>query len=185
MQYLKYCSSSKIYFLLYCGYMQEEVAVLFNVDLCVWKEVLMKHFRFQILKNKNNVSLFSVGLNTRPHLFSRVNYAVCHSNQIKLRWFTSASWTNMRQLMQKKYMYLQVLCFWFLTQENNEPGYRAGNFTDFIQSQVPSFKSLVMQITTLSSSSVWFLSSGSITAIYTAPCLRGVLLVWIFFLYIK
>lgn len=79
MQYLKYCSSSKIYFLLYCGYMQEEVAVLFNVD------VLMKHFRFQISKNKNNVSLFSVGLNTRPHLFSRVNYAVCHSNQIKLR----------------------------------------------------------------------------------------------------
>lgn len=86
---------------------------------------------------------------------------------------------------KKKYMYLQALCFWFLTQENNEPGYRAGNFTDFIQSQVPSFKSLVMQITTLSSSSVWFLSSGSITAIYTAPCLHGVLLVWIFFLYIK
>lgn len=125
----------------------------------------MKHFRLQIQRQKNNDPLFLFSLYTRPHLFSRVNYAACHSNHIKLRWFTSASWTNTRQVMQK-FICAQTLHFVSppSRRKNNEPAYREGNFTGLIQSQVPAFKSLVMQMTTSSFFSLWYATSGSIIA---------------------
>lgn len=58
------------------------------------------------------------------------------------------------------------LCFSSSTQKNNEPACWAENFTDLRRSQVPVFKSLVMQMTTLDSCSLWCACSSSIIAKY-------------------
>lgn len=66
-----------------------------------------------------------------------------------------------------------TFCFSSFTQKNNESAHRVGNFRDLIQSQVPSFKSLVMQMTTSRSFSLWCTSSSSIIAyiyILFQPC---------------
>lgn len=67
---------------------------------------------------------------------------------------------------KQKCMCLQTLHYVSLpfTQKNNEPAYRAGSFTDLIQSQVPALKSLVMQMTTSCSFPLWCASSSSIIA---------------------
>lgn len=49
----------------------------------------------------------------------------------------------------------------FFTRKNNEPAYRAGSFTDLVQSQVPALKSPVMQMTTSCSFPLWCASSSS------------------------
>lgn len=133
---------------------------VFTADACrsptkgFWVEVLMKHFRS---RRTNNRSLF---LHARPHPFPRVRYAACHPNPIKLRWFRFSSWTNTRQLMQKHMCTQTRDCVSPpFTQKNNESAYRAGSFTDLVQSQVPALKSLVMQMTTSCSSPLWCASS--------------------------
>lgn len=120
----------------YCGSVQAEMAVSFNEDMCFRVEVLMKHFRLQIHKKNNNESLFLYSLYTRPHLFSRAHYASCHSNQIKLMIHNCIM--NKHKACDGKIHVLTntTLCFSSFTQKNNEPAYRAGNFTDLIQSQV-------------------------------------------------
>lgn len=131
------------------SYIHAETAASFNDCFCFsysnfCVEVMMKHFRLWMWeKKRNNDSLFLFILCARPICSPRwimppaiqtgSNRGDSHLHHEQ----TQGKWCKKNTCAYKHYT-----LFLLLYTENNEEAYQEGNFTDLIQSQVPTFKSV-------------------------------------------